>query len=303
MERPGRVGWPFLALLGGALGIGLAPIWVRLSQVGPSATGFYRLLLALPFLWAWMGLKSSGPSQPPRVPRGPELRALALAGFFFAADLGLWHWSIQWTSVANSTLLANCAPLFVTTGAWFLYREKVSLGFMLGMFVALAGCALLAAASFELNPQHLLGDIVALITAIFYAGYMLTLKKLRAASSTPRVLAWAGIVSCLLLGLAALLSGERMVPVSASGWLTLLGLAVTSHVAGQGLIAYAMGHLSASFLSVTLLLQPLVAAVLGWWLLGEKIGPRQMAGGFVVLAGVAVATREQPPVLTPVKKV
>lgn len=289
MKQHPSANWPFVALLGGALGIGFAPIWVRLSQVGPSATGFYRLLLALPFLWAWYGSEKPNADSAPAVSPNQPWAKLALAGFFFAGDLAFWHWSIRWTTVANSTLFANCAPLFVTLGAWLLYRETITARFVLGLAMALAGCLILAQASFSFDPRRLAGDGLGLVTALFYAGYMLTLKSLRNSCSTPKILAWAGLVTCPLLWLAAYLSGETLVPPSAAGWWTLLGLAVTSHVGGQGLIAYAMGHLSASFLSLTLLLQPLVAAILARFILAEGITARQWCGGAVVLAGIMLA--------------
>ena len=106
------------ALIFGAVGIACAPIFVRLSEVGPTATAFWRLALALPFLWLWtelgVGLGVGGLA--PRLPRRRTLLGVTLAGLFFAGDLAFWHWSIGFTSVANSTLLVNLAPVFVALG-------------------------------------------------------------------------------------------------------------------------------------------------------------------------------------------
>lgn len=280
------------ALLGGATGIGFAPIFVRLSEVGPSATAFYRLLFALPFLWLVSSRESVRFPDPP----GEERKALAwwpclLAGGFFAADLAFWHWSIRWTSVANSTLLTNCAPFFVMLGARVLFGERITRPLVIGMLVAALGTVLLVGTSLQLTRQHLLGDLLALVTAMFYGGYLLTIKHLRRTYSTARVLAWSGVISCALLWLIALVSQETIRIVSLRGFLVLLGLSLVSHLAGQGLIAYALAHLPAGFSAVGLLLQPVVAAVLAWILLQEPLNLLQVSGGITILTGIALAAR------------
>jgi len=129
------------AILAGAIGIGFAPVLVRLSEVGPSATAFFRLLFALPFLWIWLSTQPRGPETRPSTAK--DFLWLTVAGLFFTGDLALWHWSLQFTSVANSTLLTNFAPLFVTIGACFFLREKITRTFVAGMGIALAGAILL----------------------------------------------------------------------------------------------------------------------------------------------------------------
>lgn len=288
----------FAALLGGATGIGFAPILVRLSEVGPSATAFYRILFALPFLWLFASLESphQGP-QPALAAKGLAARRAfwpcAAAGAFFAADLGFWHWSIKLTTVANSTLLTNCAPFFVMFGARILFRERITASLLLGLVAASVGAAMLVGASFQLTPRHLIGDLLALITAGFYGGYLLTIKYLRSTFSTSRILAWSGVVSCVLLWIAAFLSSETIWISSGRGLAVLLCLGLVSHIGGQGLIAYALAHLPAGFSSVGLLLQPVVAAILAYLLLSEPLSLLQVAGGMVILLGILIAVRSQ----------
>lgn len=279
----------FLALIGGATGIGFAPVFVRLSEVGPTATAFYRLLFALPLLWLWAWSDQNKVSGFRR-PRGAhDFFLLAGAGLFFVGDLSIWHWSLQFTSVTNSTLLANVAPIFVTIGAWILFKDRITMSFILGMGLAIAGAAMLAGASRKVGSQHLLGDVLSIVAAAFYAGYMLMLKHLRRSFSTPTIMAWSGVVSCVGFGVIAWLSEDKMSVTTLSGWLVLLGLALVSHVGGQTLIAYGFGHLPASFSSVSLLWQPVVAAAAAWLVLGERLRWMQGIGALVVLAGIAVA--------------
>src|SRR6266850_8366518 len=120
-----------IALLAGASGIGFAPVLVRLSEVGPSATAFYRVLFALPLLWLGAGLEKARMPNSRRPATPKDFWSLAIAGLFFTADLAIWHWSLQFTSVANSTVLSNFAPLFVTLGACLLLRERISVSFII----------------------------------------------------------------------------------------------------------------------------------------------------------------------------
>ena len=214
------------------------------------------------------------------------------AGAAFAGDLAFWHWSIQYTSVANSTLLANLASIFVTLAAWVLWKQRPSATFLAGLAAALAGVALLVRASLGISPTALLGDGLGVVTAMFYAWYLLSVKGLRdRGAATLQLMAVTTTLTAAILLPVALVSGEALLPGTATGWLTLLGLAWISHAGGQGLIAYALAHLPAGFSSVGLLFQPVMAALFAWVLLGEPLSALQVAGGLVVLAGIALARR------------
>jgi drug/metabolite transporter (DMT)-like permease len=291
------------ALLAGATAIGFAPIFVRLSQAGPSATAFWRLALALPVLYAMMATGNARNSSYRRPGSGRDYARLSLAGLFFAGDLAFWHWSIRFTSVANATLLANFAPIFVTLGAWLLFKQRVSLGFALGMLVALLGTGFIVGSSLSFDPGRLLGDAFGLVTAVFYGAYLLAISRLRLEYSTGTVMTWSGAVSCLALLPVALLFRENILPFNWQGWMVLLGLALVSHAGGQSLIAFALAHLPASFSAVTLLVQPVMAAVFAWLILSEALHPWQALGGALVLAGIAWARKESfsPLLKAPVK--
>ena len=289
ISRTGRLALPLL--LAGAFAIGFAPIFVRLSELGPTATAFHRLLLALPALWLWHALKARSGSAVKLPVRRSDYAGLAVAGLFFAGDLGFWHWSITFTSVANATLLANFAPVFVAFAGFAFFGERFSRTFIFGMVAALAGACVLMGRSFTLSPMNLLGDGLGLVTAAFYAGYIVSVGRLRTKFSTATIMAWSGLVTCVVLFPVAVLSGENLVPMTLYGWALLLGLALVSHAGGQSLIAYALAHLPAAFSSVSLLLQPAVAAVLAWVILDEALGPFQGLGAMMIFAGIYVARR------------
>ena len=281
----------FLALLLGAGAIAFSPIFVRLSELGPLSTAFYRVALALPAFWFWMALPRSKADHVRTPATWKDYARLTLAGVFFAGDLAFWHWSINLTSVANSTLLANAAPVFVTLAAFFLFKQRFSKLFLLGLGCAIGGIVLLMGNSLSLGGDHLLGDALGVITAMFYAAYILAVGKLREEFSTAIVMAWSGLISGLILLVLMYLTEETLVVGSAKGWMVLLGLALFSHAGGQSLIAYSLAHLPAAMGSVGLLLQPVLAAVLAWILFAEALGTLQVVGGAAVLAGIYIARR------------
>jgi drug/metabolite transporter (DMT)-like permease len=277
-----------IALLLGATCIALSPIFVRLSESGPTATAFWRVALSVPVLWMFWFFKKEGQSRR-YSGRWPLLLA---AGFAFAGDLGFWHTSIQLTSVANSTLLANLASIFVTLAAWIFLRQRPSGQFLAGLGAALTGVALLVKTSAAFSPTGLAGDALGVLTAMFYAGYIFAVKGLRdRGETTLHLMAVTSTVTALILLPAALASGEQFLPSSPWGWGVLAALALISHAAGQGLIAYALAHLPAAFSSVSLLFQPVMAALFAWAVLAEPLAPLQIAGGMVVLLGIYLARR------------
>ena len=290
--RAARLG--LLILVIGALLVAFSPIFVRLSELGPTATAFHRAFLALPVLFVWMtteNIHGRIRESKRRSPNRNDMWLLVLAGLFFAGDLATWHWSITLTSVANATLFANSAPIFVTLGAWLLFKERVTPLFLLAMATALLGTTMVVGSSFALDRTHVMGDGIGVVTGMFWAAYQLTVKHLRTRFSAATIMMWSTLVTAVALLPLAILSDEALIAPTLYGWGILLALAWLSHAGGQGAIAYALAHLPSAFSSLVILLEPLAAAVLAWFILNEALGPLQAAGGAVVLASIVVARR------------
>jgi drug/metabolite transporter (DMT)-like permease len=277
-----------IALLIGGAAIGGSPIFVRFSEVGPMATAFWRVALALlPFFIA-----SRAVAQGDERPSGlRDHIVLLLPGVFLAADLAAWHLSLHMTSVANATLLANLAPVFVTLGSWLLFRTRITPVFLAGLALALVGVIVLKGGPAAIGGGQLAGDATAVVAAIFYAFYMLSLGHVRARFSTLRIMVWTTFSAMICILPVAFFVEGNMVPVTLFGWAMVLGLALISHVGGQGLVTFALAYLPTAFSSLTLLLQPVVAAILAWILLAEPVGLMQGIGGAIVLVGILVARR------------
>lgn len=270
-------------LIVGACIIGVGPILVRWAQAGPAATAFWRLAFALP-LMAVLALRPRAGGV------GRPSRAMLLAGAFFAADIACWHYGLHLTSVANATVLSNLTPILVAAFAWVAYRERPSRLFALALTLAVGGSVLigLAKGGGGQGADPPAGDALSALTAVFYGGYFLCVRQARTKAGTPAVMLWSGLVSAPLLLIIAVVLREPLTPAAASGWAAVAGLGLM-HVTGQGAIAWALGRLPTALTALVVLVQPVVAALLGWLLLGEAVTPLQALGGAVVLAGVALA--------------
>jgi len=293
----GSQGMALTALILGAVTLGMSPILVRLSELGPTATAFHRVFLALPVLWLWSALEKRrqkgahevASTRPPSTRK--DYAVMALAGFFFAGDLAFWHWSLQFTTVSNATFLATMAPIWVTLGAFFLFKEKFSKLFLFGVGIAILGAGVLMGDSLVLSKDRLFGDFLGLITGMFFGAYMLTVGRLRAHFSTSTIMLLSTVVTAAILLPATLISGESLIAATLSGWVVLLSLALLTHVGGQGAIAYAMAHLPSSFTSVAMLLEGVAAVFLAWIILSEAPGPWQILGACIVIGGIVIARR------------
>jgi len=282
-------GLPALAV--GILVISFSPVLVQVSEVGPSATAVYRMLFALPALTAWMVLER-GPEHVPLCKlKMRDWGLLALAGLLFTGDLVAWHSAIRMSGVANATFLAHLSTPIISLGAWLLFRERLTWGFMVGLVLALAGTALIMGASILEPSGNLLGDGLGLLTAFFYGTYLLVIKQLRDSLPSGLIMAISSAFSLIGLLVATLVMGEGLLPLTLLGWGTLVAIGLLIHSGGQGLITVAFRHLSASFASVALLATPVLAALFGWLFLGETLTLLQTLGCAAVLSGIALSQR------------
>lgn len=277
--------------MGGVVAIAFSPIFVRLSELEPTATAVHRVVLALPALALWRAVERQRRPSERTALEPADWRLLVFAGLMFAGDLTFWHWSLRYTSVANAVLLSNFTPFIVTAASFLLFGERFSALFLVGLALAVGGAAILMGESLGLGMETLLGDAFGLVTAFFYTGYLMAIGRLRRSLSPARVMAWSSLATALALVPLTLALGEDLIATTAKGWAVLVGLALISHAAGQGMIAYALAHLPTAFASVTLLLQPAVAIGLAWILLGEGMSPWQGLGVAVIAAGIACARR------------
>ena len=245
------------------------------------AAGFWRLALALPFLFVIAAMTG----QPVHWPRKSLVALVALAGFFFAADLAAWHVGIHMTKLGNATLFGNSSSFIYALWGLWLARRPPSLGQSLALGLAAVGAALLMGSSFELSPRNFTGDLLALFAGLLYTGYLIAVQRARAALQPLPLLFIASAFGAAMLLPVSLASGETIIPQS---WTWVLLLALGSQVIGQGLLVYAIGSVSPLVVGLTLLTQPAISAFVGWMVYGERLRPLDWLGAFAIAAALVL---------------
>lgn len=289
-EEPHEAALPVVALALGAVAMGASPIFVRLADVGPFTSAFWRMALALPFLWIWLRWERARAPEPTvRLDLTRERGTIALLGFLFAGDLFFWHLSILNTTVANATLLATMTPIIVTLGAWLILKERIAWRILAGVLLGIAGSLLLVGASARFDPDNVVGDVYGLITAFFFGAYFLGVASARRRMSVATVMFYPAVVTTGLLFLAAILLDDHLLPRSWEGLATLVALALVSQIGGQGLVAYALGYLPAIFSSLVIFFEAVAAAIMAWIIFAEPVSLWQIGGGALILAGIYAA--------------
>jgi drug/metabolite transporter (DMT)-like permease len=278
VHKPDSHRFAFPALLIGSCALAFGPWLVRLTGVGSVAAGFWRLALALPFLFV-IALLTRQPVHWP----GRKLAGLvALAGFFFAADLAAWHAGIHMTKLGNATLFGNTSSfVFAIWGLW-LARRLPSVTQAAALILAALGAALLMGSSFELSPRNFAGDLLAMFAGVLYFGYLVCVQQARGKLQSLPLLFIASAFGAAILLPVSLALGERIIP---NDWTFVIVLAISSQVIGQGLLVYALGALPPLVVGLTLLTQPAISALVGWLAYGETLSPVDWIGA----AAIAVA--------------
>ena len=284
-----RHAFPILVL--GLVFASFSPIFVRLSEVGPIATAFNRLALPLPLFFALLWFRPQD-----RLPLNSnvgrhDLKLIILSGVFFAGDLVLWNSSVLMTSIANASVLSNVTPIFVVAGSWILFKERPGRLFAAGMTVAMSGSAIMMVESLGRAGNSVMGDLLAMAAAAFYAGYVLTLSRVRKRASIVSTMAISGAAASVILLALAALTEEQIWPHTIDGWLVALAMAMFAQISGQMLIAMSLAHVSAGLVATMFLMQPVIPAGVAWILFGESVTIHQIIGAVALLAGLEISRR------------
>jgi len=289
-----------LAALAGALAISFSGIFFGLSGVDPLTGAFFRVAYALPVLFLiWFAYRN-------RDKRTWQKRLLACgSGCLMGVDMVVWHTAIGHIGAGLSTLIANSQVVFVAIAAWLILSERPSRRILIAIPVVLVGVALVSGLgmgdAFGSNP--VLGTLLALVSAIFYAAFILAFRganNIQAPPAGPLMEATAGGVVTVLI-LSIFFGGIDFAPTwPAHGW--LIALALGSQVAGWLLIGYALPRLPAVETATIILVQPVLTMIWASMIFDERPSPIQLLGAALVLAGVgfvAVARARRVPEPSP----
>ena len=276
----------FILLAFGAMLIGFAPIFVKLSMLSSSAISFYRMFLALPFLFLLNYILNKKFFF--TVKNKKTILYAAFASLAFTTDLTLWHFSMDITSVSNATIIVNSAPIFVAILSFIFFKERLTKGFLLSFLVTYIGIVGLIYFSNNYVNGKLLGDILCLIAAFFYGVYLLVIARLGKENSL-NIIFYTTFFCCLFSIIPMMIEGGNLIPSSSFEWLNLILMAFLCQFGGQYFITHAIGKISASGASIGLLMQPLTATILAAIIFSEILTSLQIVFALISLFGIYLA--------------
>lgn len=275
----------FPLFLLGSIILSAGPLFVRFADVGAVQSAFWRLAIGAPMLFV---LVRAVEGRIPRPPSGWSIIWILLAALFFAADLASWHLGIERTTLANSTLLGNAAAFLFPIWGYLMVRRWPTPMAALALLLAAVGIGTLSAQSASVSAVNLNGDLLCLLAAVFYTAYLIAMNKARAGLSALSALGYATVAGALFLLPVALLDVGAFWP---RDWTPLLLLALSSQVAGQGLIIYALPHLPPLASGLGLLVQPLFSGLLGYLWFAEILTMIDVAGMAMIFVAILLVRR------------
>ena len=282
--RPHPLAFP--ALIVGNIALAFGPWLVRLADTGAVATGFWRLALALPFLW--LLVRATG--QRARWPKRALVIILLAAAVFYSLDLAAWNAGIRMTKLGNATLFGNSGSFVFAIYGLVLASRLPSARQAGALALAVLGAALLMSSSYELSPKNLGGDLLTLAAGFLYGGYLIFVERARTKLKSLPLLLLVTLFSTPILLAISLGFGETIWP---HDWTPLLIFALSSQVLGQGLLVYSIGVFPPLVVGLALLTQPAVSAAIGWFAYGETLSAADWVGAFAIAAALVLVRLPQ----------
>lgn len=276
---------PYLVVILGVAAVSFGSIFTKAAQAPPLVIAFYRIGLTVLLL------------APVTLATGRhELRAMAwrdvamacLSGFMLALHFATWITSLNYTTIASSTVLVNMHPLFVIAGGYLFYREKVDTRGLVGAALALAGCSIIGISDFHIGGRALYGDILAVLGAIFVAGYMLVGRGLRSRISLLPYIVIVYTVAAVTLLLAVLLFNQPLYPYPPATWLMFCLLALVPTIMGHTVFNWAFRYVQGAVVSVSILGEPVGATILAYLIFSQVPAVLQLTGGLIIVTGLAL---------------
>jgi drug/metabolite transporter (DMT)-like permease len=278
---------PFFILIIGAIAIAFSPIFVRFSDVDPIMTAFYRIFISLPF---FLFFSSFNIIEKVKFPEFNNSYVIFLvSGIFFALDLICWHWSIKLTTVSKATFLSNLAPIVVIIFSLIFLKERFSNFFYLAALLSMVGMLILLGESFKFIKSQFIGDLLGVLTAVWYGSYIVTISQLRKKYNSTSIMFLSGIVTAIILLTVSILFEQSLIPQSLFTITIIFLLGFICQFMGQSFITYSLAYLSASLSSLCLLIQPIAATVLAYFFFQEKLTTIQFFGSALILIGIYIA--------------
>jgi drug/metabolite transporter (DMT)-like permease len=274
---------PFIPIVIGVISVSLSAIFVKLADAPSGIIAFYRMLFSILIMSPVFFLKYRH-----------ELKHLnkkewiytSVAGIFLAFHFILWFESLNYTSVASSTVLVTLQPIFALIGTYFFFKERATLKAILATVIAIAGSVMIAWGDFKVSGAALYGDILALIACALVTGYFLFGQQVRKQLSLMTYTMVVYTVSTVVLFFYVFATGDSFTSYGSNEWLMFLLLAIVPNLLGHNLFNWAIKYVSTNIISISILFEPIGAAILAYFVFGESLTLTQGIGGFIVILGI-----------------
>lgn len=274
---------PKITLIIGILCISVFPILVKLNLTPGLISAFYRMAFALVILTPIaLFLKKF------KIPSLPQMALAFLCGILFGSDVAVWNISIQESSATQASLLTNLSPIWVGIATFLWLKPKPKLNFWIGTLIAFLGMGTLVGFQVfsELNFDRAFNFGV--LSGIFYAAYLLISKKILTQIDVISFMILSLFASTLYLGIICLITNEPFTGFSSEGWMVLVIQAVVCQLGAWLLISYTTQHMKATTISLSLLAQAVITAIMAYLFLNEQITLQMVLGGLILLLGIRV---------------
>lgn len=280
---------PYVALAVGVVTVSTSAIFVKLADAPAGVVAFYRLffsvILLLPiFLYKYVWeLKDISKR---------DWLFSALAGVFLAFHFILWFESLNYTSVASSTVLVTLQPLFAFIGTYLFFQERLSTKAIVSGLMAIAGSVIISWGDFQISGMALFGDVLALVACALVTAYLLFGQDVRKRLSLITYTFIVYGICCITLLFYVLVTGESLTGYSSTDWFWFLMLAIIPTLLGHSLFNWAVKYISTNVISMSILFEPIGAAVLAYFVLNEMVTWTQFTGGLLVMLSVGYFLRD-----------
>ena len=276
----------YLILFFGVLCISWSAIFVKLADVSGLSSAFYRMFIGL------IGVMPIWFFRRKPITDKKSVRIAILCGVIFACDIAVWNVSILLTKAAISTLIANLAPVWVGIGAILFLKEKPGRIFWIGTAIALFGVSVIVGIDKIYSSKLNAGHFLAILASLFYAFYLLIMRKGRLHLDTVTFTMISMLTSSVVLFFISLLTGTQLSGFSTQSWEALIALGLVSQLGGWLAINYAMAYMPPTIASVSLLSQSVFTALIAIPVLGEQLTEDEIFGAAIVLTGIFLVNKK-----------
>jgi len=274
---------PYIPIIIGVISVSLSAIFVKLSSADAGVIAFYRMLFSILIMLPWFLKKYSNEI---KVLSKRDWLFSSIAGVFLSFHFILWFESLNYTSVASSTVLVTMQPLFAFIGTYLFFKEKITLQTFIAGGIAILGSVLISWGDFQISGTALYGDILALIACALITGYLLFGQDVRKRLSLVTYTMVVYTVSTITLFFYIIIKGESFGPYPATDWMWFVLLAIIPNLLGHNLFNWALKWTSTNVISIAILFEPVGAALLAIWIFNEYLTASQIVGGLVVILGI-----------------